>query len=244
MWSSISPGASRSPPKSSAPRRHGPAGVDGGDAAVANEEAAGDGLGLEHKAGVGEDELPRLRLADVVWHVDTMSEWRRHAIYFAPEPGPLARFGAEWLGWDPETGVGAEPASGLPGLLAARRQLITARPRRYGFHATLKAPFRLAEGARPTASTRRRGAGGGRGLLRLRLRVAAIGRLRRAGAGRAPPRSSAALAAACVTRLDRFRAPPPAAELARRRAARLDAVGEANSGAGATRRSSTASAST
>ncbi|WP_324455193.1 DUF1045 domain-containing protein [Pararhodobacter sp.] len=64
---------------------------------------------------------------------------KRYALYFAPPPGPLARAGAQWLGRDAVTGQSlAQPDPGLPAL--------TASARRYGFHATLKAPFALAEG--------------------------------------------------------------------------------------------------
>ena len=76
---------------------------------------------------------------------DSMGDWRRHAIYFAaPAGSALARFGAEWLGWDPEAGERRGDFS-LPGLPLPRAELVEA-PRRYGFHATLKPPFRLAEG--------------------------------------------------------------------------------------------------
>ncbi|HDR28083.1 MAG TPA: phosphonate metabolism protein, partial [Rhodovulum sp.] len=34
-----------------------------------------------------------------------MEGYKRYAIYFAPEPGPLAEFGAAWLGWDPLAGT-------------------------------------------------------------------------------------------------------------------------------------------
>lgn len=75
-----------------------------------------------------------------------MNAYRRFAIYYAPD-GALADFGAAWLGWDIRTGRPA-PAPHLcravPGLRA-----ITARPAKYGFHGTLKAPFRLAEGYQP-----------------------------------------------------------------------------------------------
>lgn len=68
----------------------------------------------------------------------TEMQFRRHAIYHLPA-GPLADFGATWLGWDARTGC--RPTGGAPqgGALADM-------PRRYGFHATLKAPFRLAPG--------------------------------------------------------------------------------------------------
>ncbi|WP_045392459.1 DUF1045 domain-containing protein [Falsirhodobacter sp. alg1] len=60
---------------------------------------------------------------------------KRYAIYYLPPPGPLATFGAEWLGWDPVRGVRvAQPMS---------TDALVAQPRKYGLHATLKAPFRL-----------------------------------------------------------------------------------------------------
>ena len=71
-----------------------------------------------------------------------MQDIRRYAIYYAPPPGDFARAAADWLGRDLAAGAPvAQPA--VPGLdLAA----ITADPRRYGFHGTLKPPFRLAAG--------------------------------------------------------------------------------------------------
>ena len=64
--------------------------------------------------------------------------YRRFALYYTPPPGSLAEFGAAWLGWD----LRRAAARKQPPDLAA----LTATPRRYGFHATLKAPFALAEG--------------------------------------------------------------------------------------------------
>lgn len=70
----------------------------------------------------------------------------RHAIYLAPEPGSaLWSFGSRVLGYDAATGEDVD-AFALPGIDAERWRAIAARPRGYGFHATLKAPFRLAEG--------------------------------------------------------------------------------------------------
>ncbi|MEM6972496.1 MAG: DUF1045 domain-containing protein [Pseudomonadota bacterium] len=62
--------------------------------------------------------------------------YRRYAIYWTPEPDSvLARQGAAWLGWDPVSATGEAPDD--PRLAA---------PWRYGLHATMKAPFRLATG--------------------------------------------------------------------------------------------------
>jgi putative phosphonate metabolism protein len=68
---------------------------------------------------------------------------KRYAIYYAPDPGPLADFTAAWLGWDPATGrrVAHPVIEGLPRPVAE----LTEAPRRYGFHGTLMAPFRLAD---------------------------------------------------------------------------------------------------
>lgn len=75
----------------------------------------------------------------------TVEGFKRYAIYVAPEPGPLADFTAQWLGWDPETGKAPDHCA-LPDLPAPVAEL-TATPRKYGFHGTIKPPFRLAEGS-------------------------------------------------------------------------------------------------
>lgn len=74
-----------------------------------------------------------------------MQDFQRYAIYWAPEPGPLAEFGAAWLGWDAARGTDRvhPPLPGLPRPVAE----LTDTPRKYGFHGTLKPPFRLVEGA-------------------------------------------------------------------------------------------------
>jgi hypothetical protein len=70
----------------------------------------------------------------------------RYAIYLAPPPDtPLWRFGSRVLGYDAITGDdihGYAPGGIDPVIWRA----IAERPRTYGFHATLKAPFRLAPG--------------------------------------------------------------------------------------------------
>jgi putative phosphonate metabolism protein len=67
----------------------------------------------------------------------------RFAIYFVPAAdSALYRFGAAVLGYDCYTGTPiARP--GEAGLSEAEWAALTAEPRTYGFHATLKAPFRL-----------------------------------------------------------------------------------------------------
>lgn len=69
----------------------------------------------------------------------------RYAIYFSPEiKSPLWRFGSRWLGRDSTTGDSMKRLS-IKGVKDARISEITATPRHYGFHATLKAPFYLAD---------------------------------------------------------------------------------------------------
>jgi putative phosphonate metabolism protein len=72
-----------------------------------------------------------------------MIEIQRYAVYYAPRPGAFAAATARWLGWDPATGTAPEQPE-LPGIPFPA--VLTAEARRYGFHGTLRAPFRLAEG--------------------------------------------------------------------------------------------------
>jgi putative phosphonate metabolism protein len=150
----------------------------------------------------------------------------RYAIYFAPAHGsPWWRFGARWLGRDEFEDVplaSSVSAQIEPAVLHA----ITAAPRRYGFHATLKAPFRLS-GEHTVDDL----------LARLEwlagtLKPVALGPLHAvmladfvALVPVTPPDGLAALAAACVTDLDDLRAPLAAQELARRGTELLDARG-------------------
>lgn len=68
---------------------------------------------------------------------------KRYAVYYAPRPGAFATRAAEWLGWSAETGQPL-PQPKVEGI--ADPAAITEGARRYGFHGTLRAPFRLAEG--------------------------------------------------------------------------------------------------
>ncbi len=70
----------------------------------------------------------------------------RYAIYFAPPVSdPLSRVATNWLGRNAFTGETVE-APAITGLNDAEIAFHTAAPRRYGFHGTLKAPFRLSDG--------------------------------------------------------------------------------------------------
>ncbi|MCJ8517861.1 putative phosphonate metabolism protein [Pseudorhizobium tarimense] len=70
----------------------------------------------------------------------------RYAIYFAPAPDTgLTRAANHWLGRDAFTGEILDAPSQLSLPQEQWRELV-AEPQRYGFHATLKAPFNLREG--------------------------------------------------------------------------------------------------
>lgn len=68
----------------------------------------------------------------------------RYAIYFAPPADDrLSLMAAHWLGRDAFTGGALAWPEG-PVFTPEQQLALTAEPRRYGFHGTLKAPFALA----------------------------------------------------------------------------------------------------
>lgn len=71
----------------------------------------------------------------------------RYAIYYAPAAeSRLWQLASEWLGRDPAAGeAGAQMVP--EGIDAERFATATSSPRRYGFHATLKAPMHLSQSA-------------------------------------------------------------------------------------------------
>lgn len=73
----------------------------------------------------------------------------RYAIYFTPARNhPLTEAAAHWLGrnaFSPEPAEISPPPS-MGELSAAEWRELTQSPRRYGFHGTIVAPFRLADG--------------------------------------------------------------------------------------------------
>jgi putative phosphonate metabolism protein len=76
----------------------------------------------------------------------TMADYPRYAIYYAPAPGSdLDRFGAQLLGYDAFRGGDLPFPDGMLQMSPDWRDL-TRDPRKYGFHATLKAPLSLAPG--------------------------------------------------------------------------------------------------
>ncbi len=148
----------------------------------------------------------------------------RVALYYAPaEADPLWARAVAWLGRDPASGADV-PQPDIPGLAA-----ITGDAAGYGFHATLKPPFRLRAGVTWDA---------------FRSEIAALaasippfalppldvrdlfGFLALTEAEPSP--ALQALCDACVAWPDALRAPPDDLELARRRRAGLARAEEAN----------------
>lgn len=145
----------------------------------------------------------------------------RWAVYYAPPTThPLWHMGCAWLGRDPETARDlVRPACGLESDTIAA---ITTTASHYGFHATLKSPFALAEGRTVEALV-----AAVRDLAARRpaftappIAVSNLGGFRALMLS-APCPDMDALATACVQDLDGFRAPQSAEELAKRRAAGL-----------------------
>jgi putative phosphonate metabolism protein len=75
-----------------------------------------------------------------------MADVPRYAIYYAsPSGSALDRLGAELLGYDAWSGLELPFRTDVLQSISNWREL-TEDPRKYGFHATLKAPFSLADG--------------------------------------------------------------------------------------------------
>ena len=136
----------------------------------------------------------------------------RVAIYYAPAlDDPLWAAGCNWLGRDPQTGRRIPHAD---------RDALTAEPRLYGFHATLKPPMQLAHPWRALLEDATALADRLAPFDLPPLKVATLGpflALRET----VPCPALHALADACVTGLDSHRVPAGAAEIERRRAANL-----------------------
>lgn len=151
------------------------------------------------------------------------SQFSRYAIYFIADPALHAR-ASSWLGWDCIAGkeVASPAQTDLANPTGLDIAAVTATPRKYGFHGTIKPPMRLADGVSEemlrARATELAAAIAPMGLER--MEIARLGSF----LGIVPSRASSTLAqiaATFVTELDDLRAPPTDAELARRRKANL-----------------------
>jgi putative phosphonate metabolism protein len=147
----------------------------------------------------------------------------RVAVYYTPlADDPLFIDAASWLGRDPASdSASLQPA--IPSITD-----VTAEPRLYGFHATLKPPMRLATGYHwhdLVAATRVLADS----IAPFDLPPLSVQDLFGflALQETTPSAPLQALADACVEQLDCFRAPAAEAELARRRRAKLTAEQDA-----------------
>jgi hypothetical protein len=134
----------------------------------------------------------------------------RYAVYFTPPlTHPLWAAGCAWLGRDPAGPEAPEPTR------PQRRD-----PWRYGFHATLKPPMRLAPGRDEAGLVAAIAAlaGATRRFAMPALRVQCLSDFVALCPAEPLPRDHALhrLADACVTTLDPWRAPPEPAEQQRR----------------------------
>jgi hypothetical protein len=141
----------------------------------------------------------------------------RYAIYFVPAAqSPLYRYGSAILGYDCYSGkpVAFPDESGR---MAMNWSELSAEPRRYGFHATLKAPFHLlpshSEGQLINAL--RNFAGLGHAVHTFVPTVRMIAGFF-AVVPRWPEAALDALAESCTTLFDAYRAPTTPQERARR----------------------------
>jgi putative phosphonate metabolism protein len=146
----------------------------------------------------------------------------RYAVYYAPRADEgLAVAAGQWLGISPEGGrLRRQPV--LSGFTPERLAEITADPRMYGFHGTLKAPIALAEEAteRDFVDAVGRFASSLQPVTVPSMVLAEIGSFLALVPGE---RCTALqdLADRCVVEFDEFRRPADEAELARRRASGL-----------------------
>ncbi|MBF8178058.1 MAG: phosphonate metabolism protein/1,5-bisphosphokinase (PRPP-forming) PhnN [Burkholderiaceae bacterium] len=148
----------------------------------------------------------------------------RYALYYTPaNDSPWAQAGSSWLGRHHASPEAVEQVQipGIPRLLLAS---LTADARRYGFHATLKAPFRLFEGfteehllqmARAFCTTQK-------AIVLEEVRVRPLMDFLALQVN-GPLDEIGGLAMRCVTYFDLLRAPLTEPELAKRRQAGLTA---------------------
>jgi len=132
----------------------------------------------------------------------------RYGVYFVPaRSSRLWQFGSGVLGYDADTGAGVDFLDALA-TSGIDWHALTGEPRRYGFHATLKPPFELAEGADEDAliAAAEKFAAERAPFSVPALEIARLG----AFVALVPPHpvpELAALAADCVMAFDAYRAP-------------------------------------
>ncbi len=145
------------------------------------------------------------------------SSFPRYAIYYvAPPGGDLDHFGATLLGYDAFSGSDVPFPDGIPQSAPDWRE-VTRDPRKYGFHATLKAPLALASGKTEAEllAACESFAGTPRAIPAIRPVVDSISGFLAVVPGE-PSAALMRLAADCVREFDSFRAPLTPEDRARR----------------------------
>src|SRR5262245_54858797 len=146
----------------------------------------------------------------------------RYAIYFVPAAQTnLYRFGCSILGYDSYSGGDVDLLDGFDQEFANWRE-IADEPRRYGFHATLKAPFRLPPSSSEAALTDafNKFVKPGHAVAHIEPVITVLSDFI-AIVPRTPTPALDVLANQCTTSFDMFRAPMTAKERARRTASSL-----------------------
>jgi putative phosphonate metabolism protein len=137
-----------------------------------------------------------------------MPQYPRYAIYFVPPADSmLYRFGAGLLGYDALSGATLPFSDGIEAQIDGWKE-ITVDPRKYGFHATLKAPMSLVDGRNEAElmATVKKFARAHRAIPTITPVVRAIGSFI-AIVPEAPSPALQTLVDDCVTAFDSFRAP-------------------------------------
>jgi len=149
-----------------------------------------------------------------------MTPYPRYAIYYVPAAtDPLYRLGAEALGYDSFSGSAIDFPKAITESVSDWVE-VTTDPRKYGFHATLKAPFALAPGRSEAELLKAVEAFAAPATPTIPLVVSAISSFI-AVIPAAPSAELSALAQTCVEAFDGFRAPLTERDRARRRPDRL-----------------------
>jgi len=146
-------------------------------------------------------------------------KFTRYGVYYTAPNGAFANAGADWLGWDIATGTNR--------VSPHARDVMT--PRKYGFHGTIKPPFRISKGFEINKlQSDLEAICADEAYFSLDgLKVTQIGKfLALTPVGSAT--ALAQLASRIVKELDPYRAPPKEAELVKRRRSKLTAAQEAN----------------
>jgi putative phosphonate metabolism protein len=149
---------------------------------------------------------------------------KRYAVYFAPSESSL--WWTQWSAWLGRCAISGQALTqpAIAGLSRDEFFSLTAAPRRYGLHATLKAPMRLAHGVRPEELVQAvKAVCTAHSVFALPpLQVTQLSDFLALTLSAPSPQLNA-IADACVIELDRFRASLAPADVAKRRPDELTA---------------------